>query len=59
MEDVVVRPYDLIKTPFAHKGKRVILDVVSYPFLVDDNFMRYVEPSFGREGIARGWECVA
>ena len=44
VEDVVVNAYDLVKNPFADKGKRVILDVRSYPMLLDGNFMRYQEP---------------
>jgi hypothetical protein len=44
-EDVVVKPYDLIKNPFAHKGKRVILDVQSYPMILNDNFMGYQYPA--------------
>jgi hypothetical protein len=44
VEDVVVNAYDLVKNPFADKGKRVILDVRSYPMLLDGNFIRYQEP---------------
>ena len=41
VEDITIHPYDLVKNSFLNKGHVVRLDVGSYPFLLDGNFLDY------------------
>jgi hypothetical protein len=56
IEDVTIRAYDLLKNPYAHQGRRVMLDVASYPIFLMDNFDRYEKYPPDTEAARRaGW----